>query len=123
VEGKTGLSRPEAERAAVAVLCALEQRLFGGEVNQLSAQLPMKLRELIQRCPLHRGSAPHKFGRAEFFEIVAEDFGPSALDMEKLVRGVFRAVRALISEGEGDHVATQLPGELKELWLDTNNSH
>ncbi len=45
------------------------------------------------------------------------------MDMEKLVRGVFRAVRALISEGEANDVAAQLPAELKELWLGANDTH
>lgn len=111
----SGMSEDQAERAAVAVLCALEQRLFAGEARHLEAQLPSKLRELIHRCPLHAGSAPHRFGREEFFRIVAEDFGPTD-DLERIARTVIGAVRDQISPGEAEDVASQLPHDLRELW-------
>jgi uncharacterized protein (DUF2267 family) len=36
--------------------------------------------------------------------------------MEPLVRAVFRAMRDLISEGEANDVASNLPPDLQALW-------
>ena len=111
-----GYSEEQAEDAAVAVLCALEQRLFSGEAQHLNAQLPAILRELVRRCPLHRGAFPRRFGREEFFRLIAEDLGPEAGDLEETVRNVFAAVRSQITDGEADDVAAQLPSDLLDLW-------
>src|SRR5690349_6641957 len=38
-----GMSPSVAEKAAVSVLCAIEQRIFGEEARDMEAQLPRKL--------------------------------------------------------------------------------
>jgi uncharacterized protein (DUF2267 family) len=111
-----GMSREEAERAAVSVLCAIEQRLYGDEAEHLNAQLPVKLKELLARCPRHGGAPPRKFGRDELLQLVADDLSTTPEDAEFIVRAVLQAVRDQVTEGEVDDVISQLPQDLAELW-------
>ena len=53
------ISEEMAERASVAVLCALERRILPDEAKDLESQLPFKLRELVRRCDTHAGVRPH----------------------------------------------------------------
>jgi uncharacterized protein (DUF2267 family) len=113
---KGRMSEEIAEAAAVSVLCALEQRLVGGEASDLEAQLPLKLQNLLARCERHHGEVPAKFGREEFLAMVGEDLGMQSSEVEGVVRAVFAAVRDQISEGEADDVSAQLPKDLGALW-------
>lgn len=111
------MSSDFAERAAVSVLCALEQRLTADEASDMEAQLPVRLQNLMVRCARHRGrSAPAKFGREDFLQMVADDLGMQPAEVEGVVRSVFATVREWISEGEVDDVIQQLPREFEELW-------
>lgn len=105
-----------AERAAVSVLCSLGQRVFSTEAKDLQAQLPLKLRELLQQCPLHEGKPPRKFGRDEFCQMVANDLGIDAQQAEPFIRSVILAVRAQVSEGEAEDFGNMLPNDIRELW-------
>lgn len=110
-------SDEEAEVAAVSVLCTLEQRILGEEAQDMEAQLPARLRELLSRCDRHAsGPPPDKFGRDEMLQRVSEDCGVQPEHAEPLVRAVFSALQAQISEGELQQVAEQLPEDLRDLW-------
>lgn len=111
-----GMSREEAERAAVSVLCAVEQRLYGEEAAHLNAQLPLKLKELLARCPRHIGVPPRKLGRDELLQLVADDLETTVEDAELIVRSVLLAVRQQVTAGEVDDVISQLPPDIAELW-------
>ncbi|MCY1077213.1 DUF2267 domain-containing protein [Archangium lansingense] len=110
------MNEEEAERAAVSILCVLEQRLFGEEAAHLEAQLPGKLKDLLIRCERHLGKPASKFGKEGFIQMVAEDLGVDSFEAEKKIRAVFTAVRDQVSEGEIDDVIGQLPADLRELW-------
>lgn len=110
------MNEEQAEEASVSVLCALERRIYSDEATQLESQLPSKLRELLQRCDRHEGAPPRKFGRDEFFQIVADDLNTDVGQAERCARAVISAVRSQISEGEAEDVAGQLPQDLAELW-------
>jgi uncharacterized protein (DUF2267 family) len=97
-----------AECAAVAVLRALERRILPAEAKDLEAQLPRRLVDFLP--PLEqRPQRPRRFGKEEFLQTVADDLERPVEEMEPLVRAVFRAMRDLISEGEADDVASNLP--------------
>ncbi len=113
------MNEEEAERAAVSVLCVLEQRLFGEEAAHLEAQLPGKLQDLLVRCERHLGKPASKFGREGFIKMVSEDLGVDELEAERKIRAVFSAVRDQVSEGEIEDVIGQLPADLRELWQRT----
>ncbi len=110
------MNEEDAERAAVSVLCALEQRLFGQEAAHLEAQLPGKLQDLLVRCERHMGKPATKFGKDGFIQMVAHDLDVEPLEAERKIRAVFSAVRDQVSEGEIDDVIGQLPSDLRELW-------
>lgn len=110
------MNEEEAERAAVSVLCVLEQRLIGEEAAHLEAQLPGKLQELLVRCERHLGKPAQKFGKDGFLKMVSEDLGVDVFQAEKQIRAVFTAVRDQVSEGEIEDVIGQLPADLRELW-------
>ncbi|MFB1482608.1 DUF2267 domain-containing protein [Corallococcus sp. RDP092CA] len=110
-------SEQAAQEAAVSVLCVLEQRLFGEESNDMEAQLPQKLRELLVRCARHEsGPPPRKFGRGEMLEMVADDLGVEPQGAEPIIRAVFSAIQAQISDGESDDIAGELPTDIRDLW-------
>lgn len=112
-----GMSPSVAEKAAVSVLCGLEQRIFGEEALDLEAQLPRKLTELIHRCERHEsGPPPRKFGREEMLRMVGEELGLEPGAVEPVVRAVFDALRDQVSEGEVEQVISQLPEDLRDLW-------
>ncbi|OJH34475.1 hypothetical protein BON30_43465 [Cystobacter ferrugineus] len=110
------MNEEDAERAAISVLCVLEQRLFGEEAAHLEAQLPGKLQELLIRCERHMGKPATKFGKDGFIQMVAQDLDVEPLEAERKIRAVFSAVRDQVSEGEIDDVIGQLPSDLRELW-------
>ena len=87
---------PFAERAAISVLCYLEQRVMGEEASDLNAQLPSKLRELVQRCEIHEGKPRDKYGREQFFQMVAGDLKKDPSEIEPIVRAVITAVRSQV---------------------------
>ncbi len=112
-----GMSPAVAEKAAVSVLCALEQRIFGEEARDLEAQLPRKLTELLHRCERHESGPPsRKFGRAEMLLRVGEELGLAPEAVEPVIRAVLDAIRDQVSEGEVDQVVRQLPADLRDLW-------
>jgi len=104
-----------AECAAIAVLSALERRILPAEAKDLEAQLPRLLVEFLP--PLEqRPLRPRRFGKQAFLQTVADDLARPVEEMEPLVRAVFRAMRDLISEGEANDVASNLPPDLQALW-------
>ncbi|MCE9668445.1 DUF2267 domain-containing protein [Myxococcus stipitatus] len=117
LQGRAGIDRERAEQAAESVLCTLEQRLIGSEAEDLEAQLPRKVRDLLQRCPRHEGLPPRKFKMLEFIQMVADDLDTTPNEAERLTRAVFLTVREHISEGEADDVIGQLPGDMRTLWV------
>ncbi len=119
LQARGGLTRELAENAAASVMCILEQHLAGGEIDDLEAQLPHRLRELLQRCPVHHGAPPQRFGREEFLQRVADDLGVELDEAEHLTHVVFETVRDWLSEGEIEDVASQLPSDVRSLWAAT----
>jgi uncharacterized protein (DUF2267 family) len=106
-----------AERAALCVLQLLEERLVGGEAEDLEAQLPSRLRSELQKGERREGRQAHKFGREDLLERVGRELSVPRDRVEPLVRSVFAAVRAHVSEGEAEDVAAQLPADLAALWI------
>jgi uncharacterized protein (DUF2267 family) len=110
-----GFDEQFAERAAVSVLSKLQERIYSQEAEDLEAQLPLKLRELLQQTRRHEGKPEAKFGKDEFIEMIGDDLGKSPDEAEAIVRTVFATVRSGISEGEANDVADQLPQELAAM--------
>jgi uncharacterized protein (DUF2267 family) len=109
------MSEEFAERAAVAVLSGLEQRLSSGEAHQLEAQLPVRLTKLLVSGQL-MVHVEGKFGSQALLNAVGQELGLAEGEVEPVVRAVFSVVRETISEGEVEDVAAQLPSDIAALW-------
>lgn len=117
VMGEAGVDRARAERATTAVLHALRDRLTREEAEQAAAQLPRPLQALW-----HEGETPHrrpvKMHRRAFYDRVrAEAALASLAEARDVTHAVFGALKVQLSPGEAEDILTQLPGDLKEIWV------
>jgi uncharacterized protein (DUF2267 family) len=110
------IDRDYAEQVASSVLCALEQRLTGGQVGHLEAQLPAKLRALLVRCARHQGKPPEKFGRDTLVRMVCDDLLCQPDQAEWLIRSTCAVLATHVSEGEIDNVVEELPEDVRTFF-------
>ena len=110
--------RTEATRAAEAVACALAQRISQPHFEDLREVLPEPFRGRLFACERHAAMPPRRDRETAegFYETVAEDLDRSPEEVEPAVRAVFQALRAQLTEEEGENVAALLPPELGHLW-------
>ncbi|RLP84366.1 DUF2267 domain-containing protein [Micromonospora sp. BL4] len=109
-------TRAPSERAVEltrAVLETFAERLTGGEVLDLAAQLPKPLQLVLKPSP--RTEQADRFGAAEFVARVALRADVEEPVARDAVRAVFTTLREAISGGEFDDVATQLPRDYRQL--------
>ncbi len=99
------------------VMCLFEQRLSGGEARDLLLGLPRTLRPFVERCMLERREEPTMFGADELAANVAQDLGVELAEAEAIVAAVIAAVTRALPREEIDHIASQLPRDLRGIWL------
>jgi uncharacterized protein (DUF2267 family) len=109
--------RLSARDAFSSVMCIFEQRLSGGEARALFLGLPRTLRPFVERCMLERREEPMTFGIDELSANVAFDLGVDLAQASAIVAAVIAAVTRALPEEEVDRAATQLPADLRTLWL------
>lgn len=110
------MSEAAAEKAAIAVVCALEHRLTEKEAKDLESQLPIRLVSQLRDCGAHTERRGRKWNRDEFLAAVAEHSDLPHADAEQVTRGVFHVLAQRVSEGEIKDVISQLPKDLRALW-------
>lgn len=107
-------SRMEAENATKATLETLAERLAGGEPKDLASQLPPEIAEYLR----YDGEQdPNRFSLNEFFERVTEK--DSGVDKPRAVyhaRVVIAVLQDAVTQGEIDHIRSQLPEEYHPLF-------
>ena len=110
-----------AESVTFAVFGELRDRLTPEERHDVSAQLPMALRRLWGVGDLDRPAS--RVRRAEFIGRVRQRVVlPDDSEAERAVRAVFAQLQRLLGspgglEGEAWDIYSQLPKDLKTLWL------
>jgi uncharacterized protein (DUF2267 family) len=104
-------------RAFVTVLCLFAQRLSGGESKRLLLALPRTVRPLVDRCLLERREAPLTFGADELTANVANELQTDLDEADLVVAAVLAAVTRILPREELDHVASQLPEDLRSVWI------
>jgi uncharacterized protein (DUF2267 family) len=110
-------SRQEAYAALRAVLHAMRDRLSAHEAVNFAAQLPMLVRGLY-----YEGwTLPEKPKRTasldEFGDAVRDLLPPRyRFDPIMTAEAVFGAITEVVSEGEAEKVASQLPAPIGDLW-------
>ena len=127
VSERLGCAQRQAQGMTFAVLQELRDRLTPKEAADVAAQLPAALKPLWleQEQPGRRVRRIHK---EEFIGRVRRRAGlESDEQAEKTVRVVFRALQRLLGsatgkEGEAWDIFSQLPKDLKTLWLEAGSS-
>ncbi|HVJ92240.1 MAG TPA: DUF2267 domain-containing protein [Labilithrix sp.] len=116
---REGILPPEVDvaDAFMAVMCIFSQRLSGGEARHVLLGLPNTLRPLVTTCMRHREEWADVFGRDELLRRVAHHLGTDEVTAERVVRAVFSAVKRTIPYKEVEDSASQLPPDLRDLWL------
>jgi uncharacterized protein (DUF2267 family) len=103
-----------------AAVCLLTLRLTRGEALHVRASLPEQIRDVIFGCTQHRSEEAGRFTRSDFIAALAEQLETSPEHSELIARRVFEELRHYLPSPEVAHVATQLPKDLKELWLSSS---
>ncbi|HZG06533.1 MAG TPA: DUF2267 domain-containing protein [Streptomyces sp.] len=96
----------EAEHITRAVLEVFAPRITAGEVEDLAAQLPGPLGDVLRD---NRAGRPETFGLEEFYRRVAERTGARPRTAEWDASAVLSTVAEAISGGELNQVLSQLP--------------
>ena len=108
--------RTEAARVVEAVVCALAQRLGDPDFAPLRELFPAPFRTRLEPCERHAHAPLAIQSAEEVYGIVAEDLERDPDEVEPMVRAVFAAVRAQVSEREAQEIASRLPLDLLPLW-------
>lgn len=118
VESEALLPEHVTARAAIeAVLGSLVGRLTAGQAHQLLVALPASVRPMLARRVHEREGRPIvRLDRAELVARVADALGVAPAHAEQISAAVFSAARAELPGDVQDHVADQLPQDLKDLW-------
>lgn len=104
-----------------ATLHALRDRLRPEDAVHLAAQLPMLIRGFFYDGWRPFATPTHERTKLAFLQHVEQELRPTApgasdLDVEELVRAVFKACSMHVTEGELNHLQSVLPDELRALW-------
>jgi len=109
--------RVSARDAFSSVMCLFEQRLSGGEARDLLLGLPRTLRPFVERCMLERREEPTTFDLDELTANVGQDLGVELPRAASIIAAVIAAVTRALPREEIDRVASQLPRDIRDVWL------
>jgi uncharacterized protein (DUF2267 family) len=124
VARRLGCDTERAEAAGVVVLRELRDRLTPGEAADVAAQLPHRLKQVWTEGE-HPDRLVRKTHRAEFVGRVRQRLSlADDAEAERTVRAVFGALQMLLGarspmEGEAWDIFSQLPKDLKPLWIES----
>ena len=114
VAERAGLTAPEAERAATAVLSTLAERIGAKEATDTASQLPKELQPALATVPV-----PKQFDAAEFVRRVAHRAGFDDGKARAATRAVFATLHEAVSHGE----LTDWEPELSADYVDLGARH
>ena len=117
VEGRAGLDRAAAHRAAEAVLETLAERIAGGEVDDIAESLPAPLRDALERGKERTGGKAQRMSLDEFVARVAEREGVSWEEALDHARAVFTTLREALPDREIADLLAELPRGYSEALL------
>ncbi|MEV0002854.1 DUF2267 domain-containing protein [Micromonospora sp. NPDC050980] len=109
----TGTAGDRTATLVAATLETLAERLTGGEVLDLAAQLPRPLWAMLSPRP--HTEAAERFGAAEFVARVACRADSDENTARAAIRAVFATLREAISGGEFSDVVVQLPRDYRDM--------
>ena len=104
--------------ATTAVLCPFLLRITLGEVRDLLGVLPPALRSLLEDCVRRSEGRPALFDAEQFFRMVRYRLPDITLEeTDDVVRAVFAALQPLLPAKNQRAIASQLPRDLKGIWM------
>ena len=124
VAGILHCDEARADKVTYAVFQELRDRLTPGEAADVAAQLPRELKRMWQEGE----NAVRHVQRTHVKEFIARVQSRAGLaddrEATRAVKAVFRTLQHLLSsrtgkEGEAWDVYSQLPKDLKQVWLET----
>jgi uncharacterized protein (DUF2267 family) len=118
VARRAGLDDTAARRATEAVLETLAERVSGGEVDDLAAQLPSEFRPSLERGNARSNGAARPMSLKEFVLRISQREGVTPDQAREHARAVFAALREAISAKEWGDVVAQLPDDYSALFAD-----
>lgn len=126
VRGRLGVDEERAKKVTGAVFQELRDRLTPKEASDLNAQLPMGLRELWLENDFP-GREVRRDHKAEFVRRVADIAGIPEDQASHALTVVFSVLQMLLKsptgqEGEAWDIFSQLPKDLKKVWLAASKS-
>jgi len=121
VAEQMGVERESAQKIVSAVFRELHDRLTPREAADAGAQMPGGLKRLWAASEFP-GRKVKRIHKAEFVKQVSELAAIPEDEGARAVRAVFRALQALLKsptgqEGEAWDILSQLPKDLKKVWL------
>ena len=103
--------------AFVSVVCRLSLRISLGEARHFFATLWPDLRRLVEPCLEGRGEYPEHWSKEELLELIARDLhAGDVAQAEAITRAVLRHVEDYLPTAVFEHVMSQLPRELSDMW-------
>lgn len=122
IEVRTELPRDKAFEAAIAVLQELHDRLTPKEANDLAAQLPKSFKVRWHSFDM-RDRQVRRTHKKDFVRHIADAAEISSLQARKALIATFKALQMQLGsttgkEGEAWDVLSQLPKDLKQVWLE-----
>jgi uncharacterized protein (DUF2267 family) len=126
VAEQLGVDQERAWTIISAVFRELHNRLTPKEAADAGAQMPQRLKSLWASFEFP-GRAVERIHKAEFVRKVSELAEVSEVDAAHAMRVVFRTLQTLLKsptgqEGEAWDILSQLPKDLKKIWLSSARS-
>jgi uncharacterized protein (DUF2267 family) len=115
VAERAGLGPEGALRATSAALETLAERVSGGEVEDLIAQLPTELHEPMRRGEALGDGPARKMPVERFVRHVAEREGVAPVEAREHTRAVLATLREAVTPKEWFDMTSQLPDEYRAL--------
>ncbi len=121
VEARTDLTRDQAYKVAIAVLQELHDRLNPTEADHLAAQLPGDFKRMWHSLDAP-GREVRRTHERDFIRHIADTVEIDEYKAEQSLMATFKALQTMLKspsgqEGEAWDVFSQLPKDLKRVWL------
>ena len=108
----TGLNRAYGDKAIVAVLETLSERIGSKWAGDLATELPRQLRAAVAEAP----EQPAQFPADDFVRKVAAREWVPAREARVHAKVVLRTLRQTVRKGEVREVLSKLPADYQSLW-------
>lgn len=104
------------EDALAAVMCGLEAALGEQGAQRLQRELPSSIRKLVSRGNAVQQGIARPANVREFLQRISQQLEIGESEAAELTQTVFHALHRLMSVGEVQDVARELPEDMRAIW-------